>query len=98
MDELRLDITSEPQMDDASIASYLLTGRPPDQAAVSGEQAAEIAIGGVARVVEGFANENLGLDVVEIEASGTQGTRLTVGKYISPRSYVFVKQPIRRWT
>ncbi|MFV1980589.1 MAG: translocation/assembly module TamB domain-containing protein, partial [Rhodothermia bacterium] len=94
MDELELDITSEPQMDDAAIASYLLTGRPPDEATVTGEQAAEIAIGGVSRLVESFANENLGLDVVEIEASGTQGTRLTVGKYISPKTYVFVKQPL----
>ena len=94
MEELELEVSSEPQMDDATIASYLLTGRPPDQATVSGEQAAEIAIGGVSRLVEAFANENFGLDVVEIEASGTQGARLTVGKYISPRTYIFVTQPL----
>ena len=94
MDELELDITSEPQMDDATIASYLLTGRPPDEATMGGEQAAEIAIGGVSRLVEAFANENFGLDIVEVEASGTQGTRLTVGKYISPKTYIFVKQPL----
>jgi autotransporter translocation and assembly factor TamB len=81
-------------MDDATIASYLLTGRPPDQATVAGEQAAEIAIGGVSRLVEAFANENFGLDVVEIEPSGIDGAQFTVGKYISPKTYIYVKQPL----
>ncbi len=44
--------------------------------------------------MEGVAGRGLGLDVIEIQQEGTSGTRLTAGKYLSPRLYASVSYPI----
>ena len=53
-----------------------------------------MAVNSLGGLVEGFANQELGLDVVEIQASPMRGTYLTVGKYLSPRVYASFTQPI----
>ena len=93
-DQLRLELSSEPEMDTGAMVSYLTTGRPPGEGSVGGSQAAELALGGLSNLVEGFANSELGLDVVEISVHATRGTYLTVGKYVSPRIYVSLTQPL----
>jgi translocation and assembly module TamB len=101
--DLSLVFNSDPPMDTADILSYIATGRPADQAlALSGSGAggglldtgAGLALGQLASFVEGVAGRDLGLDVIEIEQEGTSGTRLTAGKYLSPRLYASVSTPI----
>lgn len=93
-DDMRLDLSSDPAMDTGAMVSYLTTGRPPGEGSVGGTQAAELAVGSLSTLVEGFANSELGLDVVEIQVNPTRGTYLTVGKYVSPRIYVSLTQPL----
>ncbi|HUF08991.1 MAG TPA: translocation/assembly module TamB domain-containing protein, partial [Rhodothermales bacterium] len=92
--DMRLNLTSEPAMDTGAMVSYLTTGRPPGEASVGGTQAAELAVSSLSNLVEGFANTELGLDMVEIQVNPTRGTSLTVGKYVSPRIYVSLTQPL----
>ena len=53
-----------------------------------------LAAGQLAGVIEGVAGESLGLDVVEFQMDGLRGTYLTAGKYVSPRFYVGITNPI----
>ncbi|HLE57111.1 MAG TPA: translocation/assembly module TamB domain-containing protein, partial [Rhodothermia bacterium] len=92
--DMRLNLTSEPPMDTGAMVSYLTTGRPPGEASVGGTQAAELAVSSLSNLVEGFANSELGLDLVEIQINPTGGTSLTVGKYVSPKVYVSLTQPV----
>src|SRR5690606_7864432 len=55
---------------------------------------AGLAINEVATVLEGIAGEGLGLDVIEIQHDGLRGAVLIAGKYVSPRVYVGVSQPV----
>lgn len=53
-----------------------------------------VAAAQLAGIVEGIASQSLGLDVVSIEQDGLNGTRLTAGKYVTPRLFVGVTHPI----
>lgn len=100
-ENLRIDFGSDPAMDLSDIISYIATGRPASsslQFQGSGDgylnTAAGLAMGPIAGVIEDVAGAGLGLDVVEIEHDGLSGLTLTAGKYVSPRFYVAVRQPI----
>jgi len=107
LDDLSLTLGSEPTMENADIVSYLATGRP---AASSldfqqngsggglGTIGSEFALGQVAGLVEGFASEGIGLDVIDIQPSGLRGATLIAGRYLSPSVFVGFKQPIGRDT
>lgn len=103
LDDLSLTLGSEPQMENADIVSYIATGRPASQALSfggSGEggglltQGGDLAANQLAGLVEGLAAAELGLDVVEIQQDGLRGMQLVAGKYLSPRLYVGINQPI----
>ncbi|WP_456429198.1 translocation/assembly module TamB domain-containing protein [Rhodocaloribacter sp.] len=104
IEALDLSLGSDPQMEFADIVSYLAFGRPASEALQIGsagegngsllDPAAGVAIGQLASLIEGLAGAGLGLDVVEIEQNGLEGATLTAGKYVSPRLYVAVSQPI----
>ena len=74
-------------------------GGGPDEAG-AGEQGglaeagAGIAIGQIIGAVQRAAQEGVGLDVVEIQREGLRGTTLVAGKYLSPRLYVGIAQPV----
>jgi translocation and assembly module TamB len=100
-EDLRIVFASDPAMDLSDIISYIATGRPASsslQFQGSGNgylgTAAGLAIGPIAGVIEDVAGAGLGLDVIEIEHDGLSGLTLTAGKYVSPRFYVSVQQPI----
>lgn len=101
-DNLEVSFASDPAMELADIVSYIATGRPAAASLqISGSQtdtylqsAAGLAIGPVADLIENMASSGLGLDVIEIEHTGFSGLTLTAGKYVSPRLYVSVSQPI----
>ncbi|WP_457652109.1 translocation/assembly module TamB domain-containing protein [Rhodocaloribacter sp.] len=102
---LDFSLGSDPQMEFADIVSYLAFGRPASEALQLGstagggngsllDPAAGVAVGQLASLIENLAGAGLGLDVVEIEQNGLEGATLTAGKYVSPRLYVAVSQPI----
>jgi translocation and assembly module TamB len=102
IDDLKLVLGSEPQMSNTDIVSYIATGKPASEALRFGgndqggflSQGGALAAGELASIVEGVAAEGLGLDVIEIQQDGLRGTRIVAGKYVSPRLYLGVSQPI----
>ena len=103
LEALDLTLSSDPQMEFADIVSYLAFGRPASEALQIGSgggngsllnPAAGVAFGQIASLIEDLAGASLGLDVVEIDQNGIEGATLTAGKYVSPRLYVAVSQPI----
>lgn len=101
-EDLEVTFDSDPSMELADIFSYIATGRPAAASLqISGaqsesylESAAGLALGPVTDLIENLAGSGLGLDVIEIEHTGFSGLTLTAGKYVSPKLYVSVSQPI----
>jgi translocation and assembly module TamB len=112
-DSLSLTLSSEPEMENADIVSYIATGRPAASTFALGDDGAEstgagepgdgiaetgagIAVGQILSSIETAAQTGVGLDVVEIRREGIRGATLAAGKYLSPRLYVGLAQPIVR--
>lgn len=100
LDDLAFNLSSDPAMDNTDIVSYIATGRPASESLQFGgtdfnnQMLVGVAASQLAGLVEGVASQSLGLDVVSIEQDGLKGTRLTAGKYVTPRLFVGVTQPI----
>jgi translocation and assembly module TamB len=97
-ESLELTLSSEPEMDEADIVSYLATGKPQN-ALVSSEADAQglgtsMAVGAMAGLLEGIASEAVELDVVEIKVDPVKGTTLVAGRYVSPDLYLGFRQPV----
>jgi hypothetical protein len=90
--EPELSLTSEPEMPEGDIMSYLVFGRPldnldQDQVNLVERRATEIAAAmGAARLQEGLS-ESLGVDMVTIRSGTTaeESGAVVVGKYLNPR-------------
>ena len=103
-EDLNLILSSDPVVENADIVSYLATGRPADQTlqATSGaggillEQGTSLAVDRMTGLVEAFASQNVGLDIVEVRTDGVNGVTVLAGRYISPRLYLGIKQPVSR--
>ncbi len=99
LDDLAFDLSSDPAMENTDIVSYIATGRPASESLqfsdgdFNNEVLVGVAASQLAGLVEGIASQSLGLDVVDIEQDGLKGTRLTAGKYLTPRLFVGVTQP-----
>ncbi|MGI9627713.1 MAG: translocation/assembly module TamB domain-containing protein, partial [Longimicrobiales bacterium] len=94
-DELSLVLSSDPAMDNGDIVSYIATGRPAGgNEGLTGEAVATAAVGGLSEVLEGAAQEAVGLDVMEIRYDGLRGATLVAGRYVSPDLYLGFKQPV----
>lgn len=100
---LNLSFSSEPPMSTSNILSYLATGRPADsllgggdseEGGGSGELATQLAIGQASNFVENLAASQLGLDVVRLQVRPNGISYLTVGRYLTPRFYISVEQPV----
>ncbi len=99
LDELDVELTSDPTMELTDIVSYIAFGRPASESlhlgggGEGGSLATGLALGQVANLIEGVAGSGLGLDVVEIEQQGLD-TRLTAGKYVHSKLYLSISQPL----
>jgi len=95
---LELTLSSEPQMDESDIVSYLATGKPQSALGSSDADMAglgtSMAVGAVAGVLEGIAGDAVELDVVEIKVDPVKGTTLIAGRYVSPNLYLGFRQPV----
>lgn len=104
MDDLRLILSSDPVVENADIVSYLATGRPASQTLQTSSlgggalvgRGTSLALDRATGVVEGFASENVGLDIVEIRTDAGNGATLIAGRYVAPRLYLGFKQPVSR--
>lgn len=88
-----VQLYSEPPMEDSQILSWLVLGRPIDDASreeadLLQRAAVSLGLAGGQRIAENIAGE-FGVDVVQVEASTQrQEASLVLGKYLSPRLYV----------
>ena len=97
-DDLTPSLSSQPPMNTRNILSYLATGRPAD-ALFSGDSeggslATQVALGQASNFVENLAASELGLDVVRLEVRTEGASYLTVGRYLTPRFFASIEQPV----
>jgi translocation and assembly module TamB len=88
----RLSFYSEPSMPQNQILSYLLIGKPIDEAGSSEVATVSSAANSLALSGGGFLASQLGrqigLEEVAIESTGEDDTALVLGKFLSPRLFV----------
>lgn len=97
LDELELALSSEPSLSNGDIVSYLATGRPTSSAFSgdgSGSLGADILATRLSGSLEQIAQEEVGLDVLQIQQDGLQGTSLVAGKYVNPRLFLGFRQGV----
>jgi autotransporter translocation and assembly factor TamB len=98
--DLELALSSEPDMEAADMVSYLATGQPASRAFSSQQGAeaaaaigAEVVVSEVSLLAERYATQ-AGLDVLEIRQEGLRGASFVAGKYVTPRLFLGVRQPV----
>ena len=107
LEDLELLLGSQPAMETADVLSYLATGRPAASAVEFGQAGDEgggpggvvgagaaLALDQAAAALERTAAESVGLDVMEIRHQGLDGATLIAGRYVSPRLFVGLRQPL----
>lgn len=92
MENPELELSSDPSMSTSDIACVVATGRPCGEAFSGGAE--EIAINQLGAMVQGIAGQQLGLDVVEITQRPTGEIVVTVGSYVTNRTFASVSQPV----
>jgi autotransporter translocation and assembly factor TamB len=102
-ESMELTLSSDPEMDEADIVSYLATGKPQsaltssggDQSALGVQSlGASMATGALAGALEGYASDAVDLDVMEIKVDPVKGTILIAGRYLSPNLYLGFRQAV----
>ena len=93
LQEPTLTLFSEPAMPDASVLSYLMFGRSPNNPGESSNlelQAALLLTGDMADSFTQSLKDTFGFDDVAIDSSSNNvnDTSLYIGKYITPRLYI----------
>ena len=95
-EEPELTLSSDPQMDNADIVSYIATGRPAAEFFdAGGDVAGQVALSQLAGLVENLAGAGLGLDVVQIESRADGSIVVVAGRYISDRAYASLGQQVK---
>ena len=89
-------------MNQDDIISYIVTGRPASESPLESgggqspqEVGAELAFQGLSERITGAAGQSLGLDVFQIKPDGLRGLTLTAGRYVAPRLFLSLQQPIQ---
>ncbi len=103
LDSLALEFTSEPDMSQDDILSYIVTGRPSSDnplaersgGASTGEMGAAVALGTLTQSLSTTAEKQLGLDVFQIKPEGVRGLTLTAGRYLGSRLFLSMNLPIQ---
>ena len=104
IEQLDLTLRSEPTMELTDMVSYVVTGQPASEAlqlgGVSNQSAGDIAVssgvGLLSGAIESLVQDSgLELDVIQIEPTNdARGATITAGKYVTPRLFTAVSQPI----
>lgn len=97
-DNLTPSLTSDPSMSTRNILSYLATGRPAEDlfggGTEGGNLATQVALGQASNYVENLAASELGFDVVRLDVQTEGVSYLTVGRYLTPRFFIAIEQPV----
>ncbi|MBX2820877.1 MAG: translocation/assembly module TamB [Rhodothermaceae bacterium] len=104
LETLELTLRSDPTMELTDMVSYVVTGQPASEALQLGglgsQSAESIAlssgVGLLSNAIESLVQESgLELDVIQIEPlDNARGATITAGKYVTPRIFTAVSQPI----
>lgn len=104
IETLELTLRSDPTMELTDMVSYVVTGQPASEALQLGglgsQSAESIAVssgvGLLSNAIESLVQESgLELDVIQIEPlDNARGATITAGKYVTPRIFTAVSQPI----
>jgi autotransporter translocation and assembly factor TamB len=103
LDSLALEFTSEPDMSQDDILSYIVTGRPSSDNPLAqgsggqstGEMGASVALGTLTQSLSTTAEKQLGLDVFQIKPEGVRGLTLTAGRYVGSSLFLSMNLPIQ---
>ncbi len=103
LDSLALEFTSQPDMSQDDILSYLVTGRPSSDNPLAqgsggqstGEMGAAVALGTLTGSLSTSAEKRLGLDVFQIKPEGVRGLTLTAGRYVGSSLFLSMNLPIQ---
>ena len=104
-EHIQLVLSSDPQMSNSDIISYIATGHPEAAGLGIGgnttgssnlalQAGTSVAVSQLQGVIEGVGQDQLQLDVVEIRQDAVRGATLVAGRYVSPRVYVGFAQPL----
>ncbi|HEX2249185.1 MAG TPA: translocation/assembly module TamB domain-containing protein [Gemmatimonadales bacterium] len=98
-DSISLELSSEPEMPEDDIISYVVTGRPSSDSPLlsgsgQGTDGGDLALGQLTGAVSSVVGQELGFDVFQIRQDGTSGLTLTAGRYLTPQFYVSLQQPL----
>ena len=104
METLNLSFRSDPTMEFTDMVSYVITGQPASEAfqlgGLANQSAESIAVssgvGLLSNAIESLVQgSGLELDVIQIEPlNNARGATITAGKYVTPRIFTAVSQPI----
>ena len=104
LETLELTLRSDPTMELTDMVSYVVTGQPASEAfqlgGLGNQSAESIAVssgvGLLSNAIESLVQESgLELDVIQIEPTdNARGATITAGKYVTPRIFTAVSQPI----
>ena len=95
-EEPELTLSSDPQMDNADIVSYIATGRPAAEFFdAGGDVAGQVALSQLAGLVENLAGSSGLVDVVQIESRADGAIVVVAGRYLSERAYATVGQQVK---
>jgi autotransporter translocation and assembly factor TamB len=104
LDSLALEFTSQPDMSQDDILSYIVTGRPSSDNPLAqgsgggtstGEMGASVALGTLTQSLSTTAEKQLGLDVFQIKPEGVRGLTLTAGRYVGSSLFLSMNLPIQ---
>jgi autotransporter translocation and assembly factor TamB len=99
LDSLALDFTSDPQLSQDDIISYIVTGRPASDNPLfegsGGTSGTQIALGTLTTALSNAAGEQLGFDVFQLRQDPTHGLTLTAGRYLGPRLFLDLQLPLQ---
>jgi translocation and assembly module TamB len=104
-ERIRLVLSSDPQMTNSDIISYIATGHPEGaglgigmgssgSSSLAMQAGTSVAVNQLQSVVQGIGQDKLQLDVIEIRQDAVRGATLVAGRYVSSRVYVGFAQPL----
>ncbi len=107
VEDLDLTLSADPTMELTDILSYIATGQPASEALQLGGSGQSLAstgagfainqgVGLLSGAIESLLQDSgLELDVIQIEPqANAKGATITAGKYVTPRIFTAVSQPI----
>ncbi len=103
LDSMALEFSSDPELSQDDILSYIVTGRPASdnplfEGSGRGTSGTQIALGTLTTALSNAAGEQLGFDVFQLRQDPARGLTLTAGRYLGPRLFLDLQLPLQLGT